>query len=87
MLKVTLTGACGFIGSHLTKQLIADGFYVQGVDNLDDNLYARSIKENRLQELVRLDNSWSGFKLEIVRTICFLKYNRSKKGNRLLYSK
>ena len=56
MLKVTLTGACGFIGSHLTKQLIADGFYVQGVDNLDDNLYARSIKENRLKELVELDN-------------------------------
>ena len=28
MIKVTVTGACGFIGSHLTKQLIELGFHV-----------------------------------------------------------
>ena len=56
MIKVTVTGACGFIGSHLTKQLIERGFHVVGVDCLDDNLYSRSVKESRLKELKQLSN-------------------------------
>ena len=56
MIKVTVTGACGFIGSHLTKQLIELGFHVVGVDCLDDNLYSRSVKESRLKSLKQLSN-------------------------------
>jgi nucleoside-diphosphate-sugar epimerase len=56
MIKVTVTGACGFIGSHLTKQLIERGFHVVGVDCLDDNLYGRSVKESRLKALKQLSN-------------------------------
>ena len=56
MIKVTITGACGFIGSHLTKQLIERGFHVVGVDCLDDNLYSRSVKESRLKALKQLSN-------------------------------
>ena len=56
MIKVTVTGACGFIGSHLTKQLIERGFHVVGVDCLDDNLYSRSVKESRLKALKQLNN-------------------------------
>ena len=56
MIKVTVTGACGFIGSHLTKQLIERGFHVIGVDCLDDNLYSRSVKESRLKALKQLSN-------------------------------
>ena len=56
MIKVTVTGACGFIGSHLTKQLIKLGFHVVGVDCLDDNLYSRSVKESRLKSLKQLSN-------------------------------
>ena len=56
MIKVTVTGACGFIGSHLTKQLIERGFHVVGVDCLDDNLYSRSVKESRLKALKQLSN-------------------------------
>ena len=56
MIKVTVTGACGFIGSHLTKQLIERGFNVVGVDCLDDNLYSRSVKESRLKALKQLSN-------------------------------
>jgi nucleoside-diphosphate-sugar epimerase len=56
MIKVTVTGACGFIGSHLTKKLIEQGFYVVGVDCLDDNLYSRSVKESRLKSLKQLNN-------------------------------
>jgi nucleoside-diphosphate-sugar epimerase len=56
MIKVTVTGACGFIGSHLTKQLIERRFHVVGVDCLDDNLYSRSVKESRLKALKQLSN-------------------------------
>jgi len=56
MIKVTVTGACGFIGSHLTKQLIEKGFHVVGVDCLDDNLYSRTVKESRLKALKQLSN-------------------------------
>ena len=56
MIKVTVTGACGFIGSHLTKQLVERGFHVVGVDCLDDNLYSRSVKESRLKALKQLSN-------------------------------
>ena len=56
MIKVTVTGTCGFIGSHLTKQLIERGFHVVGVDCLDDNLYSRSVKESRLKALKQLSN-------------------------------
>jgi UDP-glucose 4-epimerase len=56
MIKVTVTGACGFIGSHLTRKLIEQGFNVVGVDCLDDNLYSRSVKESRLKSLKQLNN-------------------------------
>ena len=34
MKRVLLTGAAGFVGSHLTERLLNDGFEVIGVDNL-----------------------------------------------------
>lgn len=34
MKKILLTGAAGFIGSHLSERLIADGHTVYGVDNM-----------------------------------------------------
>jgi len=30
-----ISGACGFIGSHLAKRLLKEGHEVWGVDNLD----------------------------------------------------
>ena len=34
MKKVLVTGAAGFIGHHLVKNLLADGYNVYAVDNL-----------------------------------------------------
>ena len=34
MKKVLISGASGFIGSHLSEKLIEEGFFVVGVDNL-----------------------------------------------------
>lgn len=44
---VLVTGAAGFIGSHLTERLLADGFAVTGLDNFDP-FYAASEKWSNL---------------------------------------
>ena len=46
--KVIVTGAAGFIGSHLAERLLADGHEVVGVDNFTD-YYGRARKERNLQ--------------------------------------
>lgn len=45
---ILVTGAAGFIGSHLVDHLLARGDRVIGVDNFDP-FYARSLKESNLQ--------------------------------------
>lgn len=48
-MKVLVTGAAGFIGFHLVKQLIERGDDVIGIDNIND-YYDVSLKYARLQE-------------------------------------
>lgn len=50
MRTALVTGASGFIGYHLSKRLLADGFRVIGVDNLSD-YYDVSLKERRQEML------------------------------------
>mgnify|MGYP001816140723 CR=1 FL=1 len=50
MPKVLITGAAGFIGYHLAKRLLADGFEVIGLDALTD-YYDVTLKERRQQML------------------------------------
>jgi UDP-glucose 4-epimerase len=45
--KAVVTGAAGFIGSHLTESLLADGFEVVGIDAFVD-YYPRPVKEKNL---------------------------------------
>jgi len=51
--KVLVTGAAGFIGSHVSDALIGLGHAVTGVDNFDP-FYARDVKERNLSGLVKL---------------------------------
>lgn len=49
-MKMLVTGAAGFIGSHLAEKLLAAGHDVAGIDNFLDN-YPRHFKEQNLSAL------------------------------------
>jgi len=52
MTRILVTGAAGFIGSHLSEALIARGDEVIGIDNFDP-FYPRAMKERNLAEIGR----------------------------------
>jgi len=54
-MKILVTGAAGFIGSHIAASLIADDCEVIGLDNFDP-FYDRKLKEANLQGLLASDN-------------------------------
>ena len=49
-MKIIVTGAAGFIGFHVTKQLLKQGHSVIGIDNLND-YYSPHLKYDRLKQL------------------------------------
>jgi UDP-glucuronate 4-epimerase len=52
---ILVTGAAGFIGFHLSRRLLADGWAVHGLDNLND-YYDPRLKQARLAELGKTAN-------------------------------
>jgi UDP-glucuronate 4-epimerase len=55
--RILVTGAAGFIGAHLVQRLLADGFEVVGVDNLN-NYYDPRLKDARLRKLCMGPRFW-----------------------------
>ncbi|HEY0603169.1 MAG TPA: NAD-dependent epimerase/dehydratase family protein [Herpetosiphonaceae bacterium] len=51
-MNILVTGAAGFIGSHLAERLVALGHTVRGVDSLTD-YYARGLKELNIRDIQR----------------------------------
>ena len=61
-MRILLTGAAGFIGSHLSERLLGLGHEVIGVDNFDP-FYNREIKEENLS-VSKQNASFSFFELD-----------------------
>ena len=53
--KILVTGSAGFIGFHLTKSLLDDGYEVLGIDNIND-YYDPKLKYARLDQLTPFKN-------------------------------
>ena len=82
-MKILITGAAGFIGYHLTRSFLEDGYEVLGVDIIND-YYDPNLKHARLEKLKLYDN----FKFEIVDiadrdliTNCFQSFKPNKVVN------
>lgn len=54
-MKVLVTGAVGFIGSHLTERLLSNGWEVVGVDNFDD-FYNPQVKRRNISQALQNNN-------------------------------
>ncbi|HCO96307.1 MAG TPA: epimerase [Phycisphaerales bacterium] len=54
-MKALITGAAGFIGSHLCERLLADSWAVAGVDNFDD-FYDPQIKRRNISDCLKNNN-------------------------------
>jgi nucleoside-diphosphate-sugar epimerase len=66
MTHVLVTGAAGFIGSHLSEALLARGDQVVGVDNFDP-FYSRTEKERNLRK-ARAHSRFAFHPLDILET-------------------
>ena len=55
MVKVLVTGSAGFIGMHLCKSLLNDGYDVLGIDNMN-KYYSPTLKKDRLSKLNEYKN-------------------------------
>jgi len=54
-MKALITGAAGFIGSHLCERLLTDGWTVVGLDNFDD-FYDPQIKRRNIAKCLKNKN-------------------------------
>lgn len=50
-MHIVVTGAAGFIGSHVSEQLVTRGHRVTAIDSFDNYLYAADIKRRTAREL------------------------------------
>ncbi len=62
--KILITGGAGFIGSHLTEQMLSEGWQVTVVDNLDP-FYDVSIKEQNLHRCQQYGDNFKFLQLDV----------------------
>ena len=65
-MKILITGCAGFIGYHISKKLLNNGYNVVGVDNLN-NYYDINLKSYRLSKLTTHKN-FTFIKIDISKT-------------------
>ena len=52
-MKILITGGAGFIGSHLSKRLVKEGFSVSILDNFSEQIHG---KNNELNSSLSIDS-------------------------------
>tara|TARA_Y100000590_G_scaffold180640_1_gene205855 strand:+ start:2573 stop:3523 length:951 start_codon:yes stop_codon:yes gene_type:complete len=82
MKKILVTGAAGFIGFHLSKSLLVDGYEVLGIDNIND-YYSPKLKHARLDQLIPYKN-FKFEKIDIVNRESLIKSFQSFKPNKVV---
>jgi nucleoside-diphosphate-sugar epimerase len=51
-MRIVVTGAAGFVGSHLCERLVAEGHQVAGIDGIIEESYAAQQKRDNVRSLV-----------------------------------
>ena len=82
-MKILVTGAAGFIGSHVAHRLIDRGDEVLGIDNLND-YYDVSLKQARLDRLQARGN-FRFLKADVADTITIEQVFREEKPGRVVH--
>jgi UDP-glucuronate 4-epimerase len=54
-MEILITGAAGFIGSHLSEKLLGEGHVITAIDNFDP-FYPRAIKLNNIEACLKSKN-------------------------------
>lgn len=76
---VLVTGAAGFIGHHLSKHLVKEGYKVVGLDNIND-YYDPNLKLARLRDM-NIDTNDIQYNTAIEGDILFFKIDLTDKEN------
>jgi UDP-glucuronate 4-epimerase len=82
-MKVLVTGAAGFIGSHVAQRLLARGDQVVGLDNIND-YYDVTLKHARLARL-EPNAGFSFYKLDLEDTAGLEKLFAAKRFDRVVH--
>ncbi|MEL4455186.1 NAD-dependent epimerase [Lutimonas vermicola] len=76
-MKVLVTGAAGFIGHHLSKLLIKEGYQVVGIDNIN-NYYDPNLKLARLEDM-KINTDHIQYNVPVEGDITFVKLDLTDK--------
>lgn len=82
-LKILVTGCAGFIGMHLTKYLLNQGYNVFGLDNLN-NYYEPELKQYRLAQLLPFKN-FTFVQIDLVNREEIAKLFKKEKFDRVIH--
>ena len=55
-MKILITGSCGFIGHHLSINLLNSNNTIIGIDNLNSIIYDKEYKLIKYRELIKYEN-------------------------------
>jgi len=82
-MKVLVTGAAGFIGSHVAQRLLGRGDEVVGIDNLND-YYEVSLKHDRLMRF-KTDKNFKLIKADVADTKLIESLFKDEKPQRVVH--